>query len=203
MFRVEVGRQGGSEAARSDIRRALRCLPPLNPPSCNSSLAAQVPLRRRRCESDATEVSGSVGFGVGRLVGSEAVKFVCAQKCLACCLPFLPPRCNSRVECPAPHPPLLPETPGPLVWSGSTSCSSSRSTSSSRGGVSEGFLSALGCGLCGCAVEECYVKPRSLGAGGHVKPRWRGGGGHVNPRWRGGGGHVNPRWRGAGGQEGM
>ena len=84
-------------------------------------------------------------------------------------MPSAAPSCSSRVPCV----PALPRDPRPFVWSGSTSSSSSRSTSSSRGGVSEGFLSALRCGLCGCAVEECYVKPRSLGAGGHVKPRRR------------------------------
>ena len=73
-------------------------------PETLESLAAQVPLRRRRCESDATEVSGSVGVGVGRPVGSEAVRFssFVLRSALCAVCPSSPPRCNSRVPCAPP-----------------------------------------------------------------------------------------------------
>ena len=72
-------------------------------PETLESLAAQVPLRRRRCESDATEVSGSVGVGVGvgRPVGSEAVRFssFVLRSALCAVCPSSPPAVT--LECPS------------------------------------------------------------------------------------------------------
>ena len=70
-FRVEVGIGKGAPQRGLVSGGALRCLPPLNPKPYPAPLpvtleypvspvAAQVPLRRLRCESDAAEVQGRV-----------------------------------------------------------------------------------------------------------------------------------------------